>query len=193
MYSTESRRHSAINVYFIYELMAQLSVTYHLCPSSLLGLAGPQGSWLWLKCKRTGSPCKHNSWWLLISHWLKQHSHGPMSICVCAGLQYYVAKACYREGWRSSQSFTLHILLMWKQLLSIRFHLPLCRWLSPISFLTPQGLVLCLAHFRWWYGSGWLNEWMSFFFISLTIPSPRNWDQRVQITRLLGGLHQIWC
>lgn len=112
MYSIESRRHSAINVYFIYELMAQLSVTYHLCPSSLLGLAGPQGSWLWLKCKRTGSPCKHNSGWLLISHWLKQHSHGPLSICVCAGLQYYVAKACYTEGWRSSQSFTLHILLM---------------------------------------------------------------------------------
>lgn len=32
-----------------------------------------------------------------------------------------------------------------------------------IFFLTPQGLVLCSAHFRWWYGSDWLSEWMSFF------------------------------
>lgn len=87
-------------------------------------------------------------------------------MCVCAGLQYYVAKASYREGWRSSQSFTLHILLM-NTSNNYYQYVFICLFVAdsppPIFFFTPQGLVLCSAHFRWWYGSDWLNEWMSIF------------------------------
>lgn len=34
--------------------------------------------------------------------------------------------------------------------------------------------------------TGWVNEWVFFSFLWLSIPSPRNGDHRVQITRFLG-------
>lgn len=124
--STESRRHSAIDVYFIYELMAQLSVTYHLCPSSLLGLAGPQGSWPWLKCKRQAHQTSTIQVAAHISLAKATLTRANVYVCMCwtavlCGKGLLQRRVEKQQVIHSPHSSHEHI----KQLLSIGFHLPL--------------------------------------------------------------------